>query len=314
VALLGTLKDGFDDGSINTSLWTGNYGDLIESGGRIRIPCTTGYAGLKSASTYTLTGSQILLRAYPPVAGGATSAAASILVLSSTGGTDAGFIVDRAQNAIGLYSRVGYADGSAVFLTYSATDHAWLRLRETGGTLFWDTSADGVNWTNRRTASTPAWASDANLAFLIEAHRDAGTDDYAEADYVNLPPVNVALGTASETSTAQTATRSKTRAAGFASETATVIGPGRAKARTMTAAASSDTAQPLGWTKALALSPASSTENAIAFGRRKTRSVTAAAEADTVQPVGVSVTSVDHAYTVGAPRSLWDAAIGEPGG
>ena len=114
---LSTLQDDFADGTLNTTLWSGSYGDPTESDGKAHVPCSTGYAGLKSASTYTLTDSAVFLRLHAPDPTGATSAAASVFVLSTTGGTDAGYIIDAAQNALGLYLREGYADGSAVFLT-----------------------------------------------------------------------------------------------------------------------------------------------------------------------------------------------------
>lgn len=220
------LVDDFEDGTLNTTLWSGSYGDPDEVGGRARIPCTAGYAGLKSASAYTLTGSGITIRLHAPTPDGATSSAASVLVLTSVGGTDAGFIVDSAQTAVGLYLREGYADAGAVFLTYSATDHAWLRFREDTGSLYWDTSPDGVDWTNQRTAVTPAWAADTNLAFLIEGHRDAGTNDFVEVDSVNDPPPQNVTGTAS----------------GSASGTATVAGTLRAIGTAALAADSTATA------------------------------------------------------------------------
>ncbi|PAZ15679.1 hypothetical protein CLM62_12850 [Streptomyces sp. SA15] len=183
----GMLTDDFNDGVLDPVKWSQSYGDPSEAGGRARVPCTTGYAGCRSASSYSLAWSQIALKVFPPAAGGgATSAAMSVLVLSDVGGTDAGFIVDPAQAAIGLYLRVGYADGAAVFLTYSAIDHAWLRLREDAGTMRWETSVDGLTWTVRRTAASPAWVSQSNLSFLVEAHRDAGPSDFAEFDQFNI--------------------------------------------------------------------------------------------------------------------------------
>lgn len=40
-------------------------------------------------------------------------------------------------------------------VAYSSTNHRWLRLRETAGTLFWETSADGLNWTTQHSEATP---------------------------------------------------------------------------------------------------------------------------------------------------------------
>lgn len=197
----GLLIDTFDDGVRDPALWPQSYGDPLEEGGRARVPCTTGYAAYRSASAYTLTSSQVSARVYPPAAGGATSAACSLLVLTEMGGTDAGFVIDAAQGAMGLYARVGYADDGSVFLSYDAAAHAWLRLREDGGSLHWDASADGRTWTVLRTAASPGWAGHPDLSLLFEAHRDAGTADYAEMDSVNLtrpgtcgPAVRAAAG------------------------------------------------------------------------------------------------------------------------
>lgn len=182
----GMLRDTFDDGVVDPVLWSQSYGDPLEAGGRARVPCTTGYAAYRSASVYTLSWSQVALRAFPPVAGGATTAAFSILVLSDVGGTDAGFLIDRAQNAMGLYLRQGYADGGALFPAYDPVAHAWLRLREDAGSLYWEASPEGAAWTVLRTAVSPAWVAQSNLSFLMESHRDAGVNDFAEADSLNI--------------------------------------------------------------------------------------------------------------------------------
>lgn len=182
----GMLRDDFADGVLDPVLWSQSYGDPVEQGSRLKVPCTTGYAGARTASVYTLSWSQLAARVHPPTAGGASTAACSLLVLSDVGGTDAGFLVDQAQNAMGLYSRVGYADAGALFPAYDPVAHAWLRLREDAGSLYWETSPDGQSWTVRRTAATPAWAGQPTLSLLFEAHRDAGTADFAELDSLNI--------------------------------------------------------------------------------------------------------------------------------
>lgn len=182
----GMLADSFDDGVLDPAVWSQSYGDPTEASGRLRVPCTAGYAGARTASAYTLSWSQVAARVYPPAAGGATTAACSLLVLSDVGGTDAGFLVDRAQGAMGLYLREGYADGGALFPAYDPVAHAWLRLREDGGSLRWEASPDGRTWTVLRTAATPGWAAHADLSLLFEAHRDAGADDFAELASLNI--------------------------------------------------------------------------------------------------------------------------------
>ncbi|MFM9675773.1 hypothetical protein [Streptomyces brasiliscabiei] len=214
--LLDTLDDAFT--TFDAGKWPNSYGDAGAAGGRGRIPCTVGgFAGLRSATTYTLAGSHFLVRAYPPAANGAVSTAAlSLLVLSSVGGTDAGFIIDTAQGAMGLYLREGYADGGAQFPAYDPAAHAWLRLRETAGTLLWESSPDSSNWTVLRSAAAPAWLSDADLSLLLESTRTDGGNNFAEVDNVNLPTSLIPLGAARMAAAARPLAGQKTRALGGA--------------------------------------------------------------------------------------------------
>lgn len=322
------LVDDFEDGVLNTTLWSGSYGDPDETGGRARIPCTTGYAGLKSASSYTLTASGITIRLYAPTPNGATTAAASVLVLSSVGGTDAGFIVDPAQNAIGLYLREGYADGAAVFLTYSATDHAWLRFREDTGTLYWDTSPDAVDWTNRRTATTPAWASETALAFLIEGHRDAGTNDFVEVDSINAPPGQTVTGEASLSADGTLTAAGRLRSVGSASLSAggAFTASGIRRQLATTALDATGTAAAAGTLRARgtaslgaegALTAASTRRATGAVSGTATGSLTTAATrtargAAALTASGtmtVAEAAVDLTLTVGAPTLAWEVGL-----
>ena len=72
-------------------------------------------------------------------------------VTSTTAGTRIGWRYDAGTGVISAQSQTAFADGSAVNLTYSAIDHAWLRVRESGGTVTWETSGDGYTWVSRRT-------------------------------------------------------------------------------------------------------------------------------------------------------------------
>jgi len=183
----GMLQDTFDDGVRDPVLWSASYGDVVEVGGRARVPCTTDYSAYGSALVYSLAGAQVACRVYPPAAGGAlVEALAEVLVLSGTGGTDAGFSLNVVTGLLKLISRVGYGDVGEVALAYSPTDHAWVRLREAAGSLYWETSPDGVTWTVRRTAASPTWVSNANLSVVLAGHRDSGTGDYSQFDNFNI--------------------------------------------------------------------------------------------------------------------------------
>jgi hypothetical protein len=70
----------------------------------------------------------------------------------------------RVQVTSGNYAEWAYTGATTFFaqvqinssqvaasanLTFSATNHKWLRIRESGGTLYWDTAPDGLTWTNQ---------------------------------------------------------------------------------------------------------------------------------------------------------------------
>ncbi|MDQ0842403.1 hypothetical protein [Streptomyces sp. V1I6] len=188
----GMLRDDFDDGSRDVALWSGSYGDVVEEAGLARVPCSTAFSAYQSASVYSLAGSQVSCRVVAPAAGGATvEALAEVLVITGTSGTDGGFSLNAVTGQLSLVSRAGYFDGAAVTLTYSPTDHAWLRLREAAGVLYWETSPDGMAWTTRRSSVSPAWVSDVNLSVIMAGHRNNGADDYAEFDSFNITRAGV---------------------------------------------------------------------------------------------------------------------------
>lgn len=190
MALISTLTDNFDDNTVNATLWPNNFGGYSETGGRARVTCDANYNAYSSALIYTLDESSILVRVFPPAAGGATTEAwAQVLILSGTAGTDLMFEVDARLGNLNMSNRVGYADATSTQITYSATDHAWLRFRETGGQTMWDTSPNGLAWTNRKTVTSPAYVTSTTLEFQMISHRNNGTNDFSEFDNVNVPPV-----------------------------------------------------------------------------------------------------------------------------
>lgn len=228
MALLSTLVDTFNDGVIGPD-WGNAYGGVSEVGGRARIPCVAGsYAGYQTAKTWTLAGSSVYLQV--PVAAAAASATVEaqtvFSVITATLGTNLAFNINTVAGTIRCESNVAYSDGAAVSLTYSAVTHLWLRIRETGGNVLWDTSTDGSTWTNRRTLATPAWVTSAinTCALDLWSYRNNGTTNFAEIDNVNTPSSSAAVyfGSAALTSdSTQTAaaTRSIVVAASLSAET-----------------------------------------------------------------------------------------------
>lgn len=183
---LAQLADSFDDNRVNTALWPGNSGGATEVNGLARVPAAAGVtAAYASARQYTFTGSWSTVHLVTvPSPTGATTATATFMVNAVTSATRAGFLVNSVAGTISCRSETGFTDASAVTLTYSPTSHAWLRIRESAGSVIWETSPDGYTWTVRRTAATPAWVGADQVLLSLTATRNAGATDFAEFDLV----------------------------------------------------------------------------------------------------------------------------------
>ncbi|MFE2941044.1 LamG-like jellyroll fold domain-containing protein [Streptomyces sp. NPDC059255] len=188
---LAQLADDFDDDRIDTGLWPNSYGGAVETGGRARIPVIPGgFAAYQTARSWLLAGSQLSLKiATLPGVSGSSAASVSVMVNSTTAGTRCGFTYSPlGGGTLRLVSETGYFDGSATVLTYSAIDHVWLRIRESAGTLRWETSGDGTTWTTQRTLATPAWVTSQQVAVEMVANRTGGAADFCEFDLVGHRP------------------------------------------------------------------------------------------------------------------------------
>ncbi|WP_330349567.1 hypothetical protein [Streptomyces sp. NBC_00582] len=185
---LAMLGDDFDDGRVNTTLWPTNTGGagVETSEGRLRITLAPGVdTNFTSARQWTLVGSKLTAKlSTVPALNGSSNCAASMWVTSTTSGTRIGWRYDASTGVISAQSQTSFSDGTPTNLTYSAIDHAWLRVREASGTVYWETSGDGFAWTTRRTLATPSWVTSQTHAVDFPTTRTGGTAGYIEWDLV----------------------------------------------------------------------------------------------------------------------------------
>ena len=185
-----SLIDNFNDNTIGAD-WGNSYGGVTESGGRAHVPCTTAYAGYQTAYSWTLAGASFYVAITGiPAASTATDAYCGVFVNApdiSTSGIRLGFTINPVSGKLSCQSQTGYLDPAPVDITYDPVAHKFVRLREDGVNVYWDTSPDGSTWTNRRTLATPAWVTSSidTCALEMSAHRDAGTSDEATYDLFN---------------------------------------------------------------------------------------------------------------------------------
>jgi hypothetical protein len=122
----------------------------------------------------------------PQVANVATSAQ-TFLSLHGPGNNAIVMLEEKGQ----LYSRVtlGGTYQNLGSVLYSAQLHAWWRIRESGGTLLWETAPDGKTWTIQQQLSTLPFAIDVlDVEIGSETYKPEANPGAAHFDNCNLPP------------------------------------------------------------------------------------------------------------------------------
>lgn len=149
MALMETLQDPFSGGSLDTVLWTDTSysgGTVAVSGGFLAcspLPNAGNTSGnITSASAYDLTGSFAFINTTQIVAQNGST----YFYVQSDLSNRVYFRVFTGN--ISVHSVTAGFDFEQATDTYNASTHAWWRIRESGGTSFFDTSPDGKTWTN----------------------------------------------------------------------------------------------------------------------------------------------------------------------
>jgi hypothetical protein len=203
VALLETLTDNFDDNTISAS-WdaasgSGDSARVKEQNNRLEITHTAAaqYNELTSASTYDLTGSYALVQVTD--AGNQSLASHEVILYVKIDGNNkiwisiSGGLIAAFKNVGGVGSQIGSS------LTYDSAVHAWLRIREFGGSCYLDTSADGYSWTNRWSLSNPFAMTSLKAAMQTGCYAPEASESHAYFDNFNIPTTAIQLAEVSNT-------------------------------------------------------------------------------------------------------------------
>ena len=155
-----TLIDNFNDNATDTAKWVA-YGAPAPLSDRVRetnerleirpLSGATGYAGYTSAATYDLTASEAaveLVRALPARVGGET-------YLQAFKDANNWLNLTVFEGTIAAQRKVAGTITTPVVVPYERERHRWLRLRERGGAVYWETSADGERWAELFSQANP---------------------------------------------------------------------------------------------------------------------------------------------------------------
>lgn len=145
------LADNFSSASTLQTLWCAS-GNVSISGGQASIATDPNYDGfLLSGTSYNLTGGTYFEKVTLPT--GTIEGGMSLTDQTQNGSEDG-----SAYNTIDFYydgtdlnmsiTQAGVVT-SIASVAYSATNHAWWRIAESGGTITWYTSANGTSWSSQ---------------------------------------------------------------------------------------------------------------------------------------------------------------------
>ncbi|HSX31297.1 MAG TPA: kelch repeat-containing protein, partial [Candidatus Saccharimonadales bacterium] len=184
-----TFSDNFNDNSLDTSKWTDWSGtDVSETGKTLQIQSSTAasvYKGMNSAVQGNLTGSYVHVEV-PHVLTGLTGANTLLQVA-----------IDN-QHTITLYVggttfaaeyQVNGAYTTPATMTYSATAHRWWRIRESGGTIYYEYSADSSSWTVLASVAAPFAVTNLRMSLFIGTTAANASTDTAIFDNLNAFPL-----------------------------------------------------------------------------------------------------------------------------
>lgn len=150
---LSTLVDTFDS-QLDTARWS-TIDTVGWQNGAATITATAGYSTMGSLTMFDARDSVLLAQVRPANGGGANYQADMRLRLDS-----ANYATMRVINsAIRILLSSNDIETIVTSIAYNPTAHAWWRIRDTNDTSFhFDTSPDGIHWTNL-TSTTHGWSA-----------------------------------------------------------------------------------------------------------------------------------------------------------
>lgn len=187
---LSLFNDNFNDNSIDTSKWF-NWGgtNIVEEDYMLKISTdsSSAYYGIETSTTYDSTGTGFSAQVL-------NSGDLSIESLETEmniyvdGDNRVFFNISGYDNTISAYQEVGGTVSNLAYATYDPVEHRWLRIREDGGTTYWETSRDGINWNILHSASNPITFTSVYVGFVCGKWDSVGGATTAIFDNVNISP------------------------------------------------------------------------------------------------------------------------------
>jgi hypothetical protein len=186
-AKISTLVETFDAATLNSSLWTPTGTAITTSGGRLNLLADSDFEGIESVSGYDLTASQVYFQWYVPSGSSQTFFTLRPIGTRTVNDNELTFLV--FSGTLSIIGRDATVETKEDIGTYDPSVHGtWARIRHvSGGIIAFETSVDGLTWTQRGATKTVTWSL-ASVVVRMTAGGFSGA--YAYYDNLNVPAVS----------------------------------------------------------------------------------------------------------------------------
>ena len=141
------------------------------------------YGAYGSSTSYDLTGSQVLV--HVPVTPPTTVGAQAYLNLDGLGKNSLQMIAEQTN----LTMRINLAGvASDASILFDPVQFAWWRIRESGGTVYWETAPDGKTWTIQRMAADPFALTELDIELGAGTYQSTAVPGTAQYSSFNIAP------------------------------------------------------------------------------------------------------------------------------
>lgn len=192
MANINTLQDTFDTTTLNTAKWD-NFGtaQITEGGGTLNIVTLTspGYYTCYSVNAYDMTGSQVFVEVVD--AGNQSLTTRQTILLAEVDADNKVFIQITNNNIEAAYAIAGVFTFPAS-TAYTNAAMRWIRLRESGGTTYWEYAANPYSsWSTLYSMANPITVTSVHTAPQAGNYGAEGSESTSKFDNFNVASNNL---------------------------------------------------------------------------------------------------------------------------
>lgn len=200
-ALVSTISDTFDDNLIDSTKWnsyTASSGAVAETGQQMQTTLaasTNGsWAGIHSVHQFDLTGSSIFMQIVSATTGNSWL---DLTLSNEPLPTVDNFIaigINVGTQRLEAVKEVAGSDTTLADIAYDPAVHKWVRLRESGGTVYWDWATDpNGTWTNLYSTTPPVPITNVYVVCDDYEYDGASTPNAHKFDNLNVSLTSLVL-------------------------------------------------------------------------------------------------------------------------